>query len=182
MVSVIAGANASLTKDDISKNEALFQDAAYCLLQSEIPLAAINTACEPAHEHRAKVIFKLSSDIYLPNELIAAIDIFVLNAQQLAIMESDEGTIQEKAQRQQQRGAQCIIVTQGENGCYLFDHQTQHHYDAAPLAAIDTTGAGDASVSALASYLLYGYKLPEATSVAILPPVSPRPEKVAFPR
>lgn len=166
MVSVIAGANASLTKEDIRKSEALFDDAAYCLLQSEIPLEAISTACELAHKHRAKVIFKLSSDVYLPNELIAAIDIFVLNAQELDIMEPEEEMLQEKTQRLQQRGAQCIIVTQGENGCYLFDHGTEHHYAAAPLAAVDTTGAGDAFVSALASYLLYGYKLPEATSVA----------------
>ncbi|WEV46327.1 PfkB family carbohydrate kinase [Bifidobacterium sp. ESL0690] len=166
MISVISGANATLNGRCIHDNERLFDNAAYCLIQSEIPADAMIAAADLANAHGAKVIFKLSSGSDLPNELLAKTDIIILNTYELDILQPGKATIRAKAQNLRTQGAKCVIVTQGADGCYLLDETTQRHYDAAPFQSVDTTGAGDAFVSALASYLLYGYELSEAVAIA----------------
>ena len=62
-------------------------------------------------------------------------------------------TIEEKADILYDAGAKNVIVTLGENGCYLRNCEMKKHFSAANFHAVDTTGAGDAFISALAVYL-----------------------------
>ena len=57
------------------------------------------------------------------------------------------------------RGVGHMIITLGEKGCYIKDSSISCRIPAADFPAVDSTGACDAFMSALAAYLQYGYDL-----------------------
>lgn len=166
IIAILSGANASLTPDDITSNERLFDNAGYCLIQTEIPLESAKVAAITARRHHAKTIIKPSSCDYLPDSIVANADILVPNEHELAIIETEGKTMEDKAAHLLERGAGCVIVTQGEYGCYLRGQNVECHYPAADFTPVDSTGAGDAFISAFASYLMYGYTVRQAVEIA----------------
>ena len=166
VIAILSGANASLTPDDITSNERLFDNAGYCLIQTEIPLESAKVTAITARRHHAKTIIKPSSCDYLPDSIVANADILVPNEHELAIIETEGKTMEDKAAHLLERGAGCVIVTQGEHGCYLRGQNVECHYPAADFTPVDSTGAGDAFISALASYLMYGYTVRQAVEIA----------------
>src|SRR5699024_11694840 len=65
-----------------------------------------------------------------------------------------------------EQGVQAIIVTCGEKGSYLRTAHTSRYFEATNFPAIDSTGAGDAFISALTVYLMDGYSLEKAIEIA----------------
>ncbi|PLS25437.1 PfkB family carbohydrate kinase [Bifidobacterium imperatoris] len=166
IIAILSGANAQLTPDDIKANEQLFDNAGYCLIQTEIPLKTATAAALTAHQHHVKTIIKPSSCDYLPQDLVANADILVPNEHELAVIETEGNTLEEKADHLIKRGVGCVIVTKGEHGCILFGPDGRKTYPATDFPPVDSTGAGDAFISALASYLMYGYTLQQAVKIA----------------
>ena len=74
--------------------------------------------------------------------------------------------MEEKAAWLYRQGAAVVIVTLGAAGCYVLSAELTERFAAKNFPSIDSTGAGDAFISALASYLLYGYPLKKAVSIA----------------
>lgn len=167
MISVLSGANALLSPEDIREREQLFENASYCLVQSEVPMETVAASCQAAHRHAAMTIVKPSSCDYLPDEVIAEIDILVPNENELNILCPGNGAMEDKAELLLARGAGAVVVTLGDRGCYLCTPDIRRHYPAANFKPVDKTGASDAFISALASYLLYGHSLEEAIAIAI---------------
>jgi ribokinase len=58
-------------------------------------------------------------------------------------------------------GAEVIVVTLGEGGCYVASSQTSHIIEAYKTKVVDTTGAGDAFAAGFLYGLLRGKSLPE---------------------
>jgi len=167
MISILLGANASLSPEDIRSQENLFNSAGYCLVQSAVPMTAVRTACQIAHKHHAKTILKPSSCNCLPDDVASEVDILVPNKNELDAICPGDGSTEEKAISLLSRGIESIIVTLGANGCYLCTSNVKLHFPAADFAPVDDTGAGDAFISALVSYLLYGYSLTKAIEIAV---------------
>lgn len=165
-ISILPGANALLTPEDVTAHERLFEHAGYCLIQTEIPIETALAAALVARRHHATTILKPSSCAALSDELLAATDIIVPNERELARIEPDGGTMQRRAERLMARGAGCVIVTMGERGCYLRTPETERRFPAAPCTLVDGTGAADAFISALAAYLLHGRSLERAIETA----------------
>ncbi|RME07144.1 MAG: carbohydrate kinase family protein [Anaerolineae bacterium] len=59
------------------------------------------------------------------------------------------------------RGVPNVIVKLGAQGCYLDDGRHPQHFPAIPVAALDTTGAGDAFAAGLLAARLDGKTLAE---------------------
>ena len=54
----------------------------------------------------------------------------------------------------------------GADGCYAKTKDFSSYFPAYPFDSVDSTGACDACISALSSYLLYGYDLRAAIRIA----------------
>lgn len=166
MISILSGANNILTPEDIRKRKRFFKNTGYCLIQSEIPLDTVAEACRIAHECGAKTILKPSVCGFIPSEVLSGVDILVPNEEELNEICPAQSTLQEKTGALLEYGIETIIVTLGENGCYVRTADLEKHFPAVPFPSVDNTGASDAFISALAAYLLYGYSLEEAVRIA----------------
>lgn len=166
MISIMSGANGALCADDVRACERSFRDADICLLQTEVPMDAVVQAAATAKEHGAMTVLKPSDCKELPRELLDSIDILVPNADELRAICPDGATVEERVGWLKSNGAGTVIVTMGPGGCCIYDGADIVHIPALDVASIDSTGAGDAFISALAAYLLYGYDCVDAARIA----------------
>ncbi|QDT03687.1 Ribokinase [Rubripirellula lacrimiformis] len=70
------------------------------------------------------------------------------------------------AQRLRGRGVQQVVLTMGSRGALVLDDTGPTHLPAISVAAVDTTGAGDAFTAALAVSLADGLELRDAAGIA----------------
>ena len=63
-------------------------------------------------------------------------------------------------------GIASVVLTLGARGSLVADADGTHRIPAAPVTAVDTTGAGDAFIGALAVGLARGETLPDAARLA----------------
>ena len=166
MISMIAGANSTVSASDILDNENLFANGGYCLLQTEIPMSAIIEAAGIAKKHNMTTVLKPSACGFLPDELLNKIDILVPNYNELNTIYPEEASLDEKASYYLSKGIQIVIITMGERGCYVKTKEESFEIPAINITSIDDSGAGDAFISAFISYLIYGYSIKNAAKIA----------------
>lgn len=167
MISILTGANALFTPQDIRKRKHLFENAGYCLIQSEIPPDTLMEACKIAHEYNAKTIVKPSACSSMTWKMLSMIDIIIPNEDELfELCSKYYPSMEAQAASMLECGIQVVIVTLNERGCYVKTKDWDSYFSAAKFPAVDTTGASDAFISAFTSYLLYGYDLKTAVKIA----------------
>lgn len=166
MISLVAGANALLSPQDVRARSSLFEGTRYCLVQTEIPLDAVVEACRIARKAGSKTVLKPSSCDTLPDGLLSLVDFLVPNEHELERICQGDGTIAEKARRLLEQGPEAVIVTRGNSGCFLCTKEIERNYPAFAFPTVDDAGACDAFVSALVASLLDDNDLDRAIRVA----------------
>lgn len=170
-ITLLTGANGTLSANAIQDNRQMFHNCAYCLLQTEVALEAVEAAAVIARSQGVKTILKPSSVTSLPDALLQNTDIFLPNRAEMAILCNEAPAfapedLSRQADRFLQKGTGAVIITLGGDGCFLKDQTGSMHFPAADFIPMDKTGGSDAFISALTSYLLYGYDLPAAIRIA----------------
>ncbi|MGV9640091.1 ribokinase [Streptomyces sp. NPDC003514] len=161
---VIPGANGTL--DHLSPgDEGVIADADTLLLQLEIPLAAVLAGARAARRHGVRTILTPSPAQPLPDELLGAIDLIVPN-------EHEAATLTGRTDPRQAAGALLdlvpeVVVTLGSSGSLYAARGAEPLTVPAPrVTAVDSTGAGDTFVGALAVALGEGRLMPDALTWA----------------
>lgn len=166
-ITVYSGANAKLSQSRISKYNYLFHEAEYCLLSLEIPEEAVRRTLQLCHENNVKVILKPAPANKMRSDFYPLVDYFVPNEKEMNQLFPDQDMgLADKAEILLGYGVRNVVVTLGSHGCYVRNHQYNSYFPAANFQAIDTTGAADAFISALAVYLREGIELPMAIGYA----------------
>ena len=150
---VVPGANADVGADWPQGFPELGADDVV-VLQLEIPLAAVARAAELAHEAGARVIINVAPYAELPPAVLALADPIIANEHE-ALALADSGA-----------GSGSLLVTLGANGA-VWDGVGA---PAAPVPGgevVDTTGAGDAFVGALAAALAHGADRAQALAAGL---------------
>ena len=155
---VVPGANGLVGADDVSVVPMLEGDVA--VSQFEIPLPAIAAFFRRAREAGATTLLNPAPAQTMPSELLALVDILVLNETELGFLagvelsDDDEAAkIIDVARRLQARADQTICVTLGRRGVRALAGRGEIAVPGRAVRAIDTTGAGDCFVGALAAQL-----------------------------
>jgi ribokinase len=168
---VIPGSNALVSADDVADVRLAKGDVA--VSQFEIPLPTIAAFFQRARAAGATTLLNPAPAQKMSGELLALVDILVLNETELGFLAgvelSDDDTaarIIEVARQLQAREDQIICITLGKRGVLALAGREEFSVSGRVVKAVDTTGAGDCFVGALASQLADGVTLRAALAFA----------------
>jgi ribokinase len=162
-----AGANARFTASMIS---AKARPGDVWLAQFETPLATTEAAFRLARAVGARTMLNLAPMVRFPARILKLVDIAVLNeielAQATGTRITAKSSIRAIAQACRKLGAPVVIATLGGRGLVLVGPDGVRAFPAHKAKVVDTTGAGDCFVGALASRLAADKPLLEAVRYA----------------
>src|SRR4051794_9837572 len=168
---VVPGANALVSTEDVGSAALAKGDVA--VSQFEIPLPTIAAFFRRARAAGATTLLNPAPAQTMSGELLALVDILVLNETELgllagvALSDSDEAArILDVARKLQAREDQTICVTLGKRGVLALAGREEISEQGRVVKAVDTTGAGDCFVGALAAQLADGVDLRPALAFA----------------
>jgi ribokinase len=172
-ITVIPGSNFSLTSRRVATSiTRAATPGAVMLVQAELQTEIIATAIRTAAGAGVRSVLNLAPYQPLPPDLLALCDPLVVNESEASSLVGwavhDPGTA--AAAAEQLRGTtRSAVITLGAAGAYFVDRETAGHVPA-PVASrvVDTTGAGDAFVGALATFLARGSTFRRAVEVGVL--------------
>ncbi len=148
---IVGGANAMLTPGDVEQAGAVLSAAQVVVLQLEIPPVVVEAAATLARAGGATVVLNAAPALPIPDTLLAAVDVLVVNETELLALADDAGTHDEAVGRLRARGVADLVVTLGARGARLLPAAGDPLLvPAHPVEVVDTTAAGDAFVGGLA--------------------------------
>jgi ribokinase len=166
------GANELLTADDISSCAAAFESTPVVLTQLEIPVAAAEAALRLGCAGGAITILNPAPVRPLPPSILQLVDVLTPNQVEAKVLtgRSPDAVIEpEKLARELIRsGVKHVVMTLGERGAMIVTSSSSMNVPAVPMSAVDTTGAGDAFNSGLATALASGASLEAAVQFGVV--------------
>jgi ribokinase len=167
---LVPGANGALTPDHIPAEE--YTDAAVVCLSLEVPIVVVQRAAALGAGVGATVLLNPSPFRPLPDELLDASDVLVMNGFEASQL------LGEVREPRWPEGVDAVrvalephditrfVITRGAKGSIVVDGAVVSEIAATPVDAVDTTGAGDAFTGALAVGLAEGRPLVDAAREA----------------
>jgi ribokinase len=167
---VLSGSNFEITDDDVAQVDLQPEDIVVSVF--EIPQPTIRTLFKKAQDIGAKTILNPAPANPFVGGLEQLVNYLVLNETELAFfagtdnVSDDVATIREQAMKLRQFDEQVIIVTLGSKGVVCLAGDDIIRVEGREVDAVDTTGAGDCFVGALAVALSEGQALEQALNFA----------------
>jgi ribokinase len=169
-IGVAPGANHRLTVEMARAGEPSIEWAQVLVSQLEVPVPVVRWALETARRHGVPTVLNPAPVQELSDELLGLVTYLTPNAGEVAALTgievSDLDSGRRAAARLCERGVGTVIITLGEEGALVYDGATAVHFEAFPIEAVDTTGAGDAFNGALAVGLSAGGSLEQVIPLA----------------
>ena len=154
-ITVAPGANLALSPSDLPP----LTGFSHLLLQLEIPLPTVLAYAQAARAQGVTVVLNAAPAQVLPPELLALIDILIVNEGELAVVAQHPGPMTECLARIK---VPCVVVTLGSRGCCARSDGALLTQPAFDISPIDSTGAGDTFCGALVAALSQGQPLAQA--------------------
>ncbi len=147
---VAQGANAALSPAHVDGELDAVGSADVLLMQLEVPMPTVVAAAQRAKAAGATVVLNPSPWQSLPDELLAAVDVLVMNEGETEAAGELPASIS-------------VCRTLGDRGAEWDGIVAT----AAPVRVVDTTGAGDAFTGALAAAIAAGLAKKDALAAAV---------------
>jgi ribokinase len=167
---IVSGANLRLSDKDLEAAREVLRSAQVLVLQNEVLEATNVAAAQLAKDYRMRVILNAAPARPLEADLAANIDVLVVNAVEaemicgVAVTSLPTAT---KAAALLSEQVAHVVVTAGGMGLAVAERGKSPYAEAAhPVNLVDTHGAGDAFIGALAARWASGVSIVEAVRFA----------------
>ncbi len=145
-ITVAPGANSCLRGAHLPT----LKGVSHLLLQLEIPMETVTAYARLARAQGVKVVLNAAPAQELPPELLALVDVLVVNEGELAGLTRSGGNI---AERIAQLSVATVVVTLGDQGCVARVNEVFLTQPAYAVDVVDSTAAGDSFCGVLAASL-----------------------------
>ena len=167
-IAVASGANLRVTHDQVPDD--LLDGEPVLLLQHEVPLDENWRLVERAAGRGCRILLNAAPAFPVPDEVLAAVDVLVVNEIEIAQVASHAGGGEVPAERLPEwlarRFGLTVAATWGEAGSLCHTGREAIRTPALAVEPVDTTGAGDTFCGVLAATLAGGRGLREAARYA----------------
>ncbi|WCM25033.1 ribokinase [Sphingomonas sp. QA11] len=145
-ITVAPGANADLRADDLSDLDGI----KWLVMQLESPVETVSAFALTARDRGVRVMLNAAPAQALPTALLDAVDVLVVNEDELGLLVGAHGSIAERLART--RVATTVVTLGGRGACARVgdDYLLQPAFIVTP---VDTTAAGDTFCGVLAAGL-----------------------------
>jgi ribokinase len=171
---VTGGANLELTPSAVDAERERIAEAALVLTQGELPVATIDHLAAVARDAGVPLVLNLAPPAAVSAETLATADPLVVNEHEARAVGigTDAATRSLDGWRELAASAvgvvaRSVVVTLGAAGAVAASAAGSWAVEAPRVAAVDTTGAGDAFTGTLAAFLAEGRSLDEALRIAV---------------
>ncbi len=165
LIVVCAGANAAVSATDLYSVDDPGSGTAL-VLQLETTVTEVKAAARIGRDRGWRVVLNAAPALGADDELLSLADVLIVNENEAAALSGSGVTGErdafEAARRLSRLGPELVAVTLGARGAVVLDRAGCWRALAPAVAAVDTTGAGDAFVGAFTAALLLGGDASEA--------------------
>jgi ribokinase len=168
---VIPGANALVSERDVAEPPLAESDVA--VSQFEIPIPTVSAFFSRARSAGATTILNPAPALAFERGLLDLVDILILNETELGMIagagigeHDSDARIVEVARSLQTRDRQSIVVTLGGRGAVAWTQGRALVIPGRSVQPVDTTGAGDCFVGAVAAQIALGVPIAKALDYA----------------
>ena len=158
-ITVVPGANGLV--DATSVPLSALGPASVVLMQLETPCAEVTALAKRTRAGGGRVILNAAPAQALSPELLSLVDVLIVNENEAAALGPSSSPL-EFATMFAARFETAVVVTLGAHGLVAASRGAQVRLPAPTVAVVDTVGAGDALVGALAAALDRGTPWPRA--------------------
>jgi ribokinase len=166
---IVTGANDLLSELDVERARSAIAASSVLVCQLEIPLEiSLATLRVGQAEGVTTILNPAPARAELPADAYRLADVLCPNEPEAELLlgRPIAGDEEAAARALLGRGAGSVVLTLGDRGCLVVDGDSARHIPVEPVAAVDTTGAGDAFVGSLAYFVAAGRPLAEAAERA----------------
>ncbi len=170
-ITVVSGANAQLSPDDVNALENAIAKAKTIVLQLEVPMPTVCRAAQLAKQHDVPIVLDPAPapPEGLPNELME-VDIITPNQTEAQLITGEP--VRNAADAKMvgaelvRMGATHAVIKMGGEGAMIVSLEgDMHHVPAFPVSVVDTTAAGDAFTAAMAVGYAQGLSMQKAVTM-----------------
>ncbi len=166
---VSPGANRSFGPEEVDEAAGALGETRVLVAQLEVPVEAVERVASLVTGAGGRFLFNFAPARQVPESLLRLPDPLVVNETEARFLLGEEARDPtELVERLLGLGPSSAVVTLGAKGAVLAAGGTVRNFPAPQVEAVDTTGAGDAFVGALAARLAEGLSLEEAVPYAVL--------------
>lgn len=164
------GANHAVTEADVDEGLKNAEAGDTLIMQLEIPLSVVEYAAKSAKAKGMTVLLNPAPAVKLSAELLSNVDIIAPNESEIEILTGVKPTgdveLALGVKNLYRLGVKRVIVTLGSRGSAIAEGQTITYIPPRKVDVVDTTGAGDTFVGAVALRLETGDTLEQAARFA----------------
>jgi len=155
---VTPGANRLVDVELLQKAEPAWAEAALGVMQLEAPMETVEFMARECRRRGVRFLLNAAPAAPLSEDVLSACDPLVVNESeaQFLLGETAEADPADLARRLLDTGPASVVLTLGSAGALAMTESETIHQPAHRVTAVDTTGAGDAFVGALATVLAQG--------------------------
>ncbi|HAI33077.1 MULTISPECIES: ribokinase [unclassified Thalassospira] len=172
MITVVGGANMTMSRSDLHERQACLRECDYLLLQLECPVVAVDCAIKYAREGQAKIILDPApvADLVVMRDLLALTHIVTPNQSECSALTGiapiDEHSARAASDKLHEMGPETVVLKMGGAGAFYSSNGQTGMVPGFNVNTIDTVGAGDCFNGGLAVALHGGQSLHDAVGFA----------------